>query len=587
MAWFKGTASDWHDMMDQLSNLGADEHISAVTIYDGGSGYAIGDTISLATGTYNHAPELEVRSTNGGDTVATVASIVAGGTGYAVGDTLTIDGGTYSLPCVLEVTAESAGVVTALQINDPGIYSVQPAGTLTTTALTGSGNDDLTVTVTWNTGVTGIVVTAFISDAGGATVTPTDPVATTSSGSGTGAKFELTWTETAWVTDMNFSPQEVTSAVVAAGGTGYSVSDIITVAGGTYTETATFSVATVSGSTVLTVTPVGTGYYSTTPSNPAATTSVAGGSGCTLTITWQDLANGTSTTAEKHMVLHNSNEDVYFGIRAYNLTANDSDVWHIFSLAGFNSISTKIWEQPGYDSNNCYVSLHDGSFSYQMSITDRKIMAIFNIGSGQVYSSMYAGLIDTFMTENEWPYPNLVMGAYSEQVKYTYSGLFGGMHNPGAIQSADLGPGRMSMPDGTFKTVRNWYAQSGNVVADGTKVNIQPCGAQYNTVTYAEDQWYYSAAERSVYEFIRWSDLDDITVEKIRRINDEYLLIPATMVDSTTDRLLGTLTDVYWFDNSDGVLTPGDRLWVNGVAYRTYPNGKLSNKNNIFCIKEA
>jgi len=589
MAWFKGTATDWLDMMDILSSIGDDEHMSAVTIYDGGSGYAIDDTISLSTGTYDYAPELEVRGITSGDTVATISSIGAGGTGYAVGDTVKLADaeGTYYTQAILEVTSVSGGVVTGLQINNPGIYSVQPSNPVTTTALTGSGDDALTVNLTWNSGVTGIVTSVYITSAGAATATPTNPVATTSSGSGTGFKGEFTWTETAWVTDMNFQPQQAVSATISAGGTGYSVGDLLNVVGGTYSEVAVFEVDTVAAGVVTAVSVTSNeGFYSTTPSNPASTSSTMGGSGCTLTITWEDY-NTSTTQDEKHMIMHNSNEDVYFGIRAYNYKTPDADVWSLNGFSGFNSISTKYWNQPGYDANQCYVPLHDSSFDYYLSITDRRIIGIFNVGSGSLWANMYVGLIDPFMTEDEYPYPNLILGCISEQKKYTYSDLFGGMHNPGAIQSNDLGPGRLCFPDGVYNTIRNWYMDSGNAGKDDYSASIQPIGDQYPEPYYAADKWYYRIGDLSWYAIVRHGETDSTYQDKLRRFNDEYMLIPCLCTEQDSYRLFGTMTDVYWFDNADGDIQAGDRLWVNGVAYRAFPNCKLSNKNNYFCIKEG
>ncbi len=75
------------------------------------------------------------------------------------------------------------------------------------------------------------------------------------------------------------------TATVSAGGTGYSVNDILTLSGGTSTATAKFKVATLSGSAVATVTLDTLGAYSDLPANPVSTTS-SPGSGCTLTVLW-------------------------------------------------------------------------------------------------------------------------------------------------------------------------------------------------------------------------------------------------------------------------------------------------------------
>lgn len=82
-----------------------------------------------------------------------------------------------------------------------------------------------------------------------------------------------------------------TSAVVQAGGSGYAVGDTITIAGGTSGASlpAVFTVATLSGSAVATVTVAFPGFYSATASNPASQSSTSGvGTGCTLTVTYND-----------------------------------------------------------------------------------------------------------------------------------------------------------------------------------------------------------------------------------------------------------------------------------------------------------
>jgi len=76
------------------------------------------------------------------------------------------------------------------------------------------------------------------------------------------------------------------SATIGAGGTGYSVGNVLTVTGGTRTEAATFTVTAVSGGVVTAVTPTASarGSYTVLPVNPVATTGGAGT--CTLNITW-------------------------------------------------------------------------------------------------------------------------------------------------------------------------------------------------------------------------------------------------------------------------------------------------------------
>ncbi|MFZ4400638.1 MAG: GEVED domain-containing protein [Bacteroidales bacterium] len=72
------------------------------------------------------------------------------------------------------------------------------------------------------------------------------------------------------------------SATIGSGGTGYTVGDVLTVSGGTFTTPAKFVVNAVSAGVVTGVTAIGYANYSVAPTTPAATT---GGTGfnCTLT----------------------------------------------------------------------------------------------------------------------------------------------------------------------------------------------------------------------------------------------------------------------------------------------------------------
>lgn len=85
--------------------------------------------------------------------------------------------------------------------------------------------------------------------------------------------------------------QEAVSATVGSGGTGYTVGDDITVAGGTSTVQAVFNVDSVSGGVVTAVSLVTAGNYTALPANPAAT-SGGTGTGCTLNVTYRGVAPG-------------------------------------------------------------------------------------------------------------------------------------------------------------------------------------------------------------------------------------------------------------------------------------------------------
>jgi hypothetical protein len=79
---------------------------------------------------------------------ATAAVVVAGGTGYTVGDIITVTGGTFDFPCKLRVTNVSGGVIQAggVVISEGGSYTSTPSNPV---AVTGPGNDDATFNLTF------------------------------------------------------------------------------------------------------------------------------------------------------------------------------------------------------------------------------------------------------------------------------------------------------------------------------------------------------------------------------------------------------------------------------------------------------
>ena len=76
--------------------------------------------------------------------------------GFCKSDRFTIDGGTGTITAIGMVTAETAGVVDAAKVIDSGEYTVNPGAAAATTALSGGGDDALTVDTTLSSAVVGV-----------------------------------------------------------------------------------------------------------------------------------------------------------------------------------------------------------------------------------------------------------------------------------------------------------------------------------------------------------------------------------------------------------------------------------------------
>ena len=67
------------------------------------------------------------------------ASVQSGGTGYTVGDVLTVSGGDYTVRTQLTVTAVTTGAITGIAISNAGMYEIPPTSPVSVTGGTGSG----------------------------------------------------------------------------------------------------------------------------------------------------------------------------------------------------------------------------------------------------------------------------------------------------------------------------------------------------------------------------------------------------------------------------------------------------------------
>jgi hypothetical protein len=78
----------------------------------------------------------------------TAAAVQAGGTGYAVGDTITETGGTAISQAVLTVATLSGSAVATVTVTYPGFYTVKPSDPVAQGSTSGSGTG-ATFNMTW------------------------------------------------------------------------------------------------------------------------------------------------------------------------------------------------------------------------------------------------------------------------------------------------------------------------------------------------------------------------------------------------------------------------------------------------------
>jgi len=200
-------ASDtYREFLASMVAVMTSKHVSAVVLNAAGTGYTVGDVLTISHASGYHDCELEVLTITGGggtgpigtvrinkggafqERVASAVVGASGGSGYVVGDILKLDAGTGVAreDCVVEVATLSGSAVATVTVKHTGgsyTTSMSPiVDTATTGVSTGFAGDDLCVL---DVTLQAIIGTSAIAVTGG----------TGSSGS-----FDLTLTETGWTT---------------------------------------------------------------------------------------------------------------------------------------------------------------------------------------------------------------------------------------------------------------------------------------------------------------------------------------------------------------------------------------------------
>jgi len=164
---------------------------------------AVGDVVN---GRIPAGPSTELPTIGDAPTVrkygaGSVASLTSAGSGYVVGEILTVGGGTFSTAAQIRVTTVSGGAVTAVTIYRAGVYTVAPSGTLTQSATNGSGTG-LGFTIQFSGGPSALNLdegTTYGATGGAFRFTGNGPANIAS----TGAYGNLNQNTTAWIYDTD------------------------------------------------------------------------------------------------------------------------------------------------------------------------------------------------------------------------------------------------------------------------------------------------------------------------------------------------------------------------------------------------
>lgn len=389
-------------------------------------------------------------------------------------------------------------------------------------------------------------------------------------------------TANGWTTKA--ASKQAVSAAVAAGGTGYTVGDQLTLVTGTGTTfgpgSAVFNVDTVSAGAVTAVSLVTAGaYHYVAAPTPVATTGGTG-TGATLTVTY---ANTNTSLDGKRLILEgigSGSDQIFVGIAAFDQGGNVIG-WNVHGFTGFQD-EVDFFNQPGVSPGNTIVPLGNGVTTHWFFVTGRRMICVFRIGTS--YLNMYLGFINQFGTSTDFPYPLLVGGCSSLNVIFSDS-LAGmsGMNDPiyHTTTGVPFGPMQLRLPSGLWKPLAN-SAGALSFRSVRREAGITPPGE-------------ILAANKT------WSDFIPLIVgsptftyrqtpDSTAATNFRFPLIPSIVWESVPQSAIhGELDNVFWagtLSEGSGQAIPEDVYNVNGDDYILFPNCNRSDHWANFLIKK-
>lgn len=501
-------------------------------------------------------------------------SLGAAGTGYAVGDLLDIDnsGSTRTHDATIEVLSLSGSAIATARIATGGAYTVDPTSISpsTTTAITGGGS---------------------------------------------GATFTLTFDDTDWT--LNRRTQEAVAAAptIATAGTGYAVNDTLTLVGGVIGDggsAATYNVDSIGGGgSVATISLVSEGNYEEVPANDAATTvAPAGGSGCELTVTYQNAVTQDDQIAIlTGTVAGAANPTI--GIKLWqgtNAGATDTTYnWSLFAMTSFSS-SLAFHQQlnlsPGLQVSGAVsttntmaiVPLKDTEsgfpITFSISISPRRIMGAFKVGNTGFnhYVHMHAGFLSPFGTTSEFQYPMYVSGS-TNRVNAWYGDTGGNLSGLTELttRSTGTGPGYAWYPEAS-----TWLSVANSVVSSDTINNPAPSGFTDSVgvfplffgLTAPNPDIIVSTTDGWDFRDTMWTDTGQTLIYPSP--GGEDLLIPCSVLrtDNPIFVRLGEVEGLFWTSAADGQTSEDIILDSDDIGYRIFQNGNRIQHYSYCAMRE-
>ena len=416
------------------------------------------------------------------------------------------------------------------------------------------------------------------------------------------------------------------AAAINAGGTGYTVGDILTVGGGTVVSSliATLEVTSVAAGVIDGIRVFDCGAYSANPANPVSVTGGTGADDATFNLTFstqnwalnRNVASSTTAldivgiqtgttgveTFEREIMLQGPGnagaDEIFIGFLEVRDTVANSFNWLIGGFTGFGTLLE--WEdQPGGsfippNEIPAFIALTGGSIECWFHITPRQLKGVCRIGT--TYTNFNVGFLNPYATPDEFPFPLYIGGSTGKWNElFSTSGVaHSGLCDPMANAQTGgntRGNAGIRTTAGIWADVKNWEFNVSRILKD--ERGCYPCttiqgGGSFMPI---EDRLLGFVPANNWEVVIPSSGVPGSPAANLFPTDDSagnQTQLFATYIWEQTPSftIFGEIDDVFWLHAIGNNLLTEDRVIVGGEFFRVFQQGNRTDPFAFVALRE-
>lgn len=255
--------------------------------------------------------------------------------------------------------------------------------------------------------------------------------------------------------------------------------------------------------------------------------------------------------------------NLYFGIQTQEDSGAGRFNWELRGFTGFNdgspSGSVTFENQPDA-SKATYVPLQNTAMDYWFWVNERRVIVVAKTGTS--YQFMWAGFLNIFATELEYPYPMMVMGSsYKQTQRFSDNTLdYATGPHPGGDTTVNnalaLAACYVRFVDGTWYSVKNFSGTS--TESDKTSRIVYPLGPFPPGTGFLDPANVFSTDGFTFHSLYRANSAGGTPLASLAQTpgspDDLTSLWPCSIVFiDPSAQLVGQIDALYWISAAGGV----------------------------------